>query len=306
MARPGFTYLSPEEIARVHEAALEVMRDPGIRVMTEEGRRLLVEAGATLSDGDLVSFPGDLVTRALATAPKRFPIHDRTGAVRLRLGDGRCFSGAGVTSLYYLDPRTDERREYTLDDIATSALVTDALSQIDLSSTPGVVKASEDMRVELANQHEFLRMVTNTTKPIMVLVADGPSLEDIFEMAAVVSGGVDAFRERPFVFPYLNTVSPLLLNPETCDKLLIAADWGVPVVCQAAPQTGATAPITVAGSVVLSAAESLAGLVHAHGQCLGWRPRGVRLPVGDGRSVSLLGDPDGGYRRRWLRREDRR
>lgn len=63
--------------------------------------------------------------------------------------------------------------------------------------------------------------------------------------------------------PYLNSVSPLLFNPETLDKLFVAADRGLPVCCQAAPQVGATGPVTIAGTLVVAAAETLAGLVLA-------------------------------------------
>lgn len=261
MARPVLTYLSEEETLLLHGAALEVLADTGVRVTTPEARELLLEAGASLHDEDTIRIPGELVERSLASAPSTFSIFDRNGTERLRLGSGTPYAGAGVTALYYEDPASGERREYTLADIGTSARVVDALGSIDLMSTPGVVKPSGDLRIELMNQREFLEMVTNTTKPLMVLVADGPSQEDIFEMASLIAGGREALAARPFVFPYLNTVSPLLLNPETCDKLLIAADWGMPVVCQAAPQLGATSPVPVAGSVVISAAESLAALV---------------------------------------------
>lgn len=261
MARPILSYLSEEEILRLHAAALEVLADTGVRVTTPEARELLLEAGAQLHDEDTVRIPPELVERSLASAPRTFSIYDRNGAERLHLGSGTPYAGAGVTALYYEDPSSGERREYTLEDIGTSTRVVDALDSIDLMSTPGVVKPSDDLRIELMNQREFLEMVTNTTKPLMVLIADGPSQEDIFEMAALVAGGREELVAHPFVFPYLNTVSPLLLNPETCDKLLIAADWGMPVVCQAAPQLGATSPVPVAGSVVISAAESLAALV---------------------------------------------
>lgn len=259
--RPDFRFLSPADIARIQDATFEVMRDPGLRVMHDEARSMLAAAGATLNGEDMVSFPRELVEHALDSAPKLVRIFDRRGELRLELGAGNRYAAIGVTDLYFLDPATDERRGFTLDDIATATLVGDALGSIDLISTPGVVKGSRELRVELANQHEFLRMVTNTTKPLMVLTADERSLEDVFEMAAAVAGGEEAFRRRPFVFPYLNTVSPLVLNAETIDKLLVAVDRGVPVACQAAPQLGATSPITVAGSVVVSLAESLAGLV---------------------------------------------
>jgi trimethylamine--corrinoid protein Co-methyltransferase len=97
--------------------------------------------------------------------------------------------------------------------------------------------------------------------PLVVLTPDAYQMEDIFEMAEIVAGGPEAFASKPFVMPYLNTVSPLLVNPETVDKLFLAADRGTPVCVQAAPPVGGSVPVTVAGAAVVSAAETLAGLV---------------------------------------------
>ena len=48
---------------------------------------------------------------------------------------------------------------------------------------------------------ELVTQATNTTKPLMVLIAGQPELSDIYDMAEVVAGGAGAFRERPFVIP---------------------------------------------------------------------------------------------------------
>lgn len=212
-----------------------------------------------LEDG-LMTVPRSVVECALESAPSRFTIYDRTGAPAMRLGEGSTYLSVGVTNLTYLDPADHDRRDFTLDDIASAARLGDGLPNIDFVTTPGVVRQSADLPIELVNQHEFLSMVTNTTKPLMVLVADAPTLGDIFEMAEAVSGGADAFSERPFVIPYLNPVSPLMFNEETLDKLLMCADRGIPVVCQGAPQVGGSSPVTVASTLVLAAAETLCGL----------------------------------------------
>ena len=262
----GFRLLSNDQLTRIHDASLEILRDPGIRVTTEEARVLLLDAGCTLVADEQISIPGEVVERAIETAPSAFAFFDRNGEPRIRLGEGRgpAFS-PGVTALNYIDPRTGEARPYTFPDIAEVARLADALPNMDFVTTPGVVRASESVPQPLVNQHEFLAMVTNTTKPLVVLIADGEVLGDVFEMAAAVAGGRDALGERPFVVPYLNPVSPLLFNPETLDKLLLAAEWGIPAVLQSAPQVGATSPVTYAGAAALSNAESLAGLVLA--QC---------------------------------------
>ncbi len=254
--------LSDDDLGRVHDATLRVLSDVGARIMTEEGRTLLVDHGGRL-EGEVVRIPSELVERALEVAPSRFAIFDRAGEPALHLGEGNVYVGAGVTNLNYLDPRTGEVEDFSLRATAESTRLADALAHIDFVATPGVTRPSDELPLHIVNQSEFVEMVTNTTKPLMVLIAGGPELGDIYDMAELVSGGPDALRERPFVVPYLNSVSPLTFNPETVDKLFVAADRGLPVCCQAAPQVGATGPATIAGTLVISAAETLMGLVLA-------------------------------------------
>lgn len=260
IARPRISFLSEGQLDRVHAATLELLASPGMRITTEPARRLLAAAGCRV-DGEDVSFPPEVVAWAIDAAPADFAWFGRDGDERIRFGTGEPHWGAGVTCLNYLDPASGEGRAYTLDDIASSARVTDALANIEFLATPGVVRPSADLPLELVNQHEFLRMADACTTPLLVLIAGRPELEDVLEMAAVVAGGREALRARPFVAPYLNPVSPGLYNPETLDKLMLAAEWGVPVVCQPAPQVGATTPVTLAGAIALSNAEALAGLV---------------------------------------------
>jgi len=263
MGRRRLELLPPEDLERLHEAALAVLADPGVRITTEAARELLLSHGASLEGEDVVRIPLELVERALEQAPKRFWIYDRAGEPAMELGAGNVYVGAGVTNLNYLDPRTGEVVPYTIEATAESTRLADALPEIDFVATPGVTRPSDDLPLHVVNQAEFLAMVTNTTKPLMPLIAGGPELEDLYAMAELVSGGPEALRERPFLVPYLNSVSPLLFNPETLDKLFVAADRGLPVCCQAAPQVGATGPVTVAGTLVVAAAETLAGLVLA-------------------------------------------
>ncbi len=256
--------LPAEAVERLHEAALAVLQDPGVRITTEAARELLAANGATVEGEDLVRIPPELVERALELAPRTFTIHDRNGEPAMELGAGNVYVGAGVTNLNYLNPRDRTIEPFTIEATAETARLADALPDIDFVATPGVTRPSDDLPLHVVNQSEFLAMVTNTTKPLMPLVAGGGAeLGDIYEMAELVAGGPERLRERPFLVPYLNSVSPLLFNPETLEKLFVAADRGMPVCCQAAPQVGATGPVTVAGTLVVAAAETLAGLVLA-------------------------------------------
>ncbi|GBC86980.1 hypothetical protein HRbin12_00980 [bacterium HR12] len=180
---------TPEEIERLHEAALAVLQDPGVRITTPEARELLREHGAILEGEDLVRIPAELVERSLEVAPERFTIYDRRGEPAMELGAGNVYVCAGVTNLNYLNPRDRTIEPFTLEATAETALLADALPDIDFVATPGVTRPSDELPLHIVNQSEFLAMVTNTTKPLMPLVAGGGAeLADIYEMAEIVAG----------------------------------------------------------------------------------------------------------------------
>jgi trimethylamine--corrinoid protein Co-methyltransferase len=111
--------------------------------------------------------------------------------------------------------------------------------------------------------YAVLEMAANTTKPLVILNSDekqfAPSL-DLLEKVTAVSTG-STFAEKPFVIPYFNPVTPLILNRETGDKMITAIERGLPVIYSNYSMAGTTTPITAAGTLALLNAELLAGLV---------------------------------------------
>jgi trimethylamine--corrinoid protein Co-methyltransferase len=86
-------------------------------------------------------------------------------------------------------------------------------------------------------------------------------MEDIYRIACAVAGGETELREKPFMMLYAESISPLLYNEDSVDKLLYCAEKGIPVTYPPSPNTGGGGPITVAGALALGNAECLAGLV---------------------------------------------
>ena len=257
---PAFRLLTEEKLRAIHDGAVHVLANVGVEVAHEGAREILLSAGGTQEAEMLIKIPGGLVDDSIASAPARFSLYDRNGEEALELGAGHTYYGAGVTNLAYLDIEGDPH-DFTLADIGRVAFLADALPNIGFVATPGVIKPTRDTRIELLDQMAFLEMVTNTTMPLVVLTPDAYQMEDILEMAELIAGGPDALRSRPFVMPYLNSVSPLVFNPETVDKLFLAADRGLPVCVQAAPPVGGSVPVTIAAGLVVAAAETLMGLV---------------------------------------------
>ncbi|MEE9199594.1 MAG: trimethylamine methyltransferase family protein [Dehalococcoidia bacterium] len=258
---PRFRLLTDEKLHRIHEASLEVLENVGVKITTEEARKLLTDAGCTVAGEDIVKIPRRVVEDAIDSAPKRIVLYDREGNESLLLEGKNAYFGLGGAALYFNDIETGERRNARIEDIALASRVADALPNIDFVVTPMFTKATPEVPQEVVSQSEFEAMVSNTTKPLLLLIENATCLGDILDMAAAVAGGAEALHKRPFIVPFLSVVSPLVYNVDTLEKLLLAADRGVPVRVGTAPLAGGTGPITMAGMVVILIVEALGGLV---------------------------------------------
>jgi len=81
------------------------------------------------------------------------------------------------------------------------------------------------------------------------------------EIASAIAGGKEKLKTRP-IFSMVNcTISPLRYDKGMTEAGLKLAEAGVPLVIYPMPMAGISAPISLAGTMALSNAEFLGGLV---------------------------------------------
>jgi trimethylamine---corrinoid protein Co-methyltransferase len=259
MASPFLTMLSPGQCASIHHASLEILRRTGVRVLHPEALALLRDTDAAISEGDLVRLPAGLVEWALAQAPSRVALCRRGSAeVVAPLEGRRVHFGTGSDCPNYLDPRTGERRPFTTADVIDCIHLVDALPELDFCMSMGI--PSERGAVN-AYREQYALMLTNTTKPHVVVCNDRADLEAIVAMASKAAGGMDRLRLNPTFVVYSEPSTPLRHSETAVAKLLYMAEQQLPVVHSPAPMMGGTAPATLAGGLALGNAEVLSGLV---------------------------------------------
>jgi trimethylamine--corrinoid protein Co-methyltransferase len=256
---PAFRILTADQIEAIHDASMRILGETGVRIYEPRAITLLRDAGATV-DGDLVTIPADLVEWAVGVAPDNVTIYDRTGREAMRLGGRRTYFGTGSDTPNTIDPRTGERRRATLTDVGDFARVCDALDGLDFVMCMGI---ASDKSSTVAELFHFREMLKNTTKPMVYTALDLDAANRLLEMASIVSGGEERFRERPFGIMYLEPVSPLGFAAEVMQKLLFCAEHGIPCIFMSGMLCGGTGPVTQAGSLALANAESLAGITIA-------------------------------------------
>ena len=258
IARPILSLLTGEQIDYVHSRSLEILRSVGVRVDSPRARKILATAkGVRWLSEDRLCLDADLIEWAIDAAPATIDIYDRTGQLAFCLGADRTRFGVGVTNLYFQDPLTDQVTPFTRQDMGRSVCLSHHLPNFDLVSTIGVV---QDYPPEIADLYAGLEMLANTTKPLVILVSKEELFSTVLDLFEHLVGDLSA---KPFVIPYLNPITPLIINSGTSDKLLEAIARGLPVIYSNYSMAGMSTPITAAGTLILMNAELLAGLALA-------------------------------------------
>ena len=120
-------------------------------------------------------------------------------------------------------------------------------------------------------------------KPIRVTTTDMKDTFSVMEMAYMVAGGEEAYKEHPFLtHHYCPVVSPLTMDKLSTENVMFFAKEGLPVYPTIVPNAGLTSPMSMAGTIAQGNAEFLAAATlmqmmqgrHAIDLCHAWHGGG--------------------------------
>lgn len=254
---PNFSFWTEDKIHALHLASLEILERTGVLVYDKEATRLLKDAGAYVK-GDLVKIPTWLVEEAISSAPEKITLGNRDGERTMRLEAGIVNYGMGTDLPYFTDPKTKKIRSTTIEDIENIAKIGEYAPNLDFVACSGL---AQNVTTKLADLYHFKALRTYCKKPILTTATDYDNMKALIDMAAVSAGGYEELRNTPTLVLYAEPISPLVNSREAVQKLLLCAEYGIPVTYASGIMAGGTGPATIAGSLALGNAEGLAGLV---------------------------------------------
>ncbi len=254
---PQFRVLSDDQIEQIYFAALDVLEETGVDIFQEDALALFRQSEAVVR-GNNVRIPTSLVERALLVYPRKITLMGRDGQRSLKLQKNSAAFGTGSDLPFTYDRKSGKRRRTKYDDIRTAGKFVDVLPNYDFFMSHGIV--SDAPNPLTYDRHQFMAMLEGCTKPYVVTSVDGEGLEDLWKMACLVRGGEEEFRLNPMFVAYIEPISPLKNDRTAVEKLLFAAEKGIPAMYTPCPSSGATAPATIAGMLVQSLAETLVAI----------------------------------------------
>ncbi len=257
----GYSILKESEMDLIHNATLAVLEKTGLKVLSKQARGFFAEAGCSVSEETkMVRFPARLIEDAVESAPDRFLLASRDGKHDIMLDGAKGVFKNFATGVKLIDPHTGAHRDSTKDDLGSIARFCDALDEVDFFT---LAVAAQDIRPEVRDLHEAETVLNNTSKHFSHDTQSRESTRRFIAMAELIAGGREKLRERPIVSLGTCPVSPLELHEDCTDLIIDAAQAGIPVNILSMGLAGATTPVTMAGTLVVTNAEILGGILLA-------------------------------------------
>jgi len=254
--------LKREDLRRIHSSTLKILEETGVRVDEENALKLLDDAGATVDfKRRIVRIPQSLVEELIKKARKCVRLCGRNPKHDLTLGEGRVYFMTSSTGIRVLDMDTGEVRQSTKKDVEDSARLADALENFHIYS---IMVDALDCPQEIMGLEEVDAMFNNTEKHIDTGALSTDNTRDEIRMAAAVAGGFEELRKRPIIDFMQTPVSPLIQDRGNTEAILECAKHEVPLIVLNMAQAGGTSPVTVAGTLSITNAEVLSGMLIAY------------------------------------------
>jgi trimethylamine--corrinoid protein Co-methyltransferase len=258
---PGFRIriLSDDQLEQLRAGTLQILERTGVHCPSEHALRIYAEHGAEVDfESRIVRLPADVIFDALAKVPRHYTMGGRTQAFDLDLSQPVTYEATDGTGTQTIDYVTRELRASIKADVATSARVSDYLSSISFY-WPMVSAQDHPIAPSL---HELDASFNNTLKHVQTpTVVEEITARYAVEMAGVVAGSDETMRRRPPLSLLICTIAPLAQDVGAMEAALVAAGAGIPVGFMSMPNSGSTAPATIAGTLIVGDAEILSAVV---------------------------------------------
>jgi trimethylamine--corrinoid protein Co-methyltransferase len=238
--------------AKIHSHSLDILRNVGIRFPSEKALALFKRHGFKV-DGSMVHFEEKDITNALETVPAAFTIEARNPSRNIRIGEDNYVMAPGYGPPFIIEP-TGEKRNATLADVQKFCKLVQTSKYLDFNSS--IVVQPDDVPGETAHLDLLLATLTLTDKPIMGSTASETAARDSLKMADIIWQN----PAKPVMLSLIDSLSPLQYATESVAALMVFAQAGQPLIIHSACSLGSTGPITMAGSLVISNATTLAGV----------------------------------------------
>jgi trimethylamine---corrinoid protein Co-methyltransferase len=250
--------LSDDHVEAIHNAALGVLKETGMRVLLPEARDIFRTAGAEIDETSMmVRLDPALIMALIASAPREFELKGGSPERNVHIGGRSVAISAvgGPPNMYDIDRGKTPGAFRDFEDLIRLSQAFDVIHLLD--------QCVEPLDVPVPHRHleTNLAQLLLSDKAPFVFARGRAQVADCFAMFRIFHRlSKTEFADTPVTYTVVNTNSPLQLDVPMALGIIDFARFGQ--LCIVTPFTlaGAMAPITVPGALVVQHAEALFGI----------------------------------------------
>ncbi|WGI21252.1 trimethylamine methyltransferase family protein [Amylibacter sp. IMCC11727] len=257
---PQQTMFSDDEIHAIHDTALRVIEELGIKVLLPEARDIFAKAGARVDDDHMVYLGRDVVEAALKTAPRSIRLRARNPLREqdYELGSMIFMPGVGCPNA---NDAERGRRPGSLADFTEAIKL---CQHYDVMHTFGPLTEAQDVPIHLRHYETMRVQLEYGDKPMFLYARGRGQVQQGFEMAqTALNLTTEEFETGTWITTVINSNSPRMLDNPMAQGIIDFARANQISIITPFCLAGAMAPITPAGALTLQHAEALFGITLA-------------------------------------------
>ncbi|RWE21475.1 MAG: trimethylamine methyltransferase [Mesorhizobium sp.] len=249
--------VSADQLERIHQASMAILRDVGIDFRDETAIRQWREAGADVR-GHRVHLEEDMVMDLIAKAPRSFELRSRDPEQRITVSPETLTFGTmqGAPNVRDVD---GVRRASTMEDLRDVNRLTQMLPGFHVAG--GFTCEPTDIAVPWRHLHINRSSLVETNLPYFGLTTGQERAEDSIAMARIAYGE-DFMKSNAVIIGQISGNSPLVWDATMLEGLRVYAEANQAVLLSPFILGAANTPADVAATVAQLNAEAVAGLAY--------------------------------------------
>ncbi|MDR3225937.1 MAG: trimethylamine methyltransferase family protein [Clostridiales Family XIII bacterium] len=257
--KPELRVLSDDERQTIHEEAIRILEEVGVKFPAERALDLLEEKGADVDRAAMTAkISARMVGEALASCPKEVFFGARDRAWDFTLPSASSLYNLDGCGVFTYDYASGARRASVLQDVADAAKIFD---RFDLGYLAWPPVSPEDVPIGPRSIISTATVMKNTSKHVMDEVKTPEEVPYMVEISAALAGGHDKLKERNMYSVTYCTVSPLTHDGSMMTATMDLSRYHAPILVYPTPATGTTGPVSLYYNVVMAVAEALSSIV---------------------------------------------
>lgn len=257
--RPTLTFLETPLIEQILAEAADLLGSLGVEIHNPPILALLHAHGARVDPATSRAFLGEeLIDWAVESAPSGFQLYDVHGKETHDFDGRTVHFTPGSAAINILDGDSGAMRKPTTADYIKYVKVVSGLPHIASQSTAFI---PADVPSRISDSYRLYLSLLYGEKPVVTGAFTAEAFTVMKDLQVAVRGSVEGLRDQPLAIFSCCPTAPIKWSDVTSQNVVDCARHGIPVEFISMPLSGFMSPVTLVGSLVQHAAETLSGVV---------------------------------------------